>query len=65
MPQHPGSQWIAANASDLPTDLWIAATDDGVLAADESFDRLLELLNREFEDLRSISIVLFTEDPVQ
>ena len=65
MPQHPGSQWIMEHASELPTDIWIAATTNGELARHEKFDGLLEVLNQLPDKLHDVSIVLFTKDPVQ
>lgn len=66
MSVHPGSIWIDQHpAAELPRDAWFAANGNGVVAASETYDGLLEWLIARDIRLDSVAIAYFTSGVFQ
>ena len=67
MAVHPGSQWIDRNWNELRdyNNRWIAATNEGVLESDQSFDRLVERIQASELMLADITFAFVCFDIIQ
>lgn len=52
----PGAQWIQDNLHRLPTNVWVAADDRGLLAHHEEVDRLIACLPAQLRDSAAYSL---------
>ena len=65
MAQHLGSIWLDNNWANLPNNLWVAATGNGIVDENRSLERLINALRLKNINLDDVTIVFVTFDILQ